>query len=120
MSIEGKQYERINLLLTVCHRGVGDKIIRDLRDLGVTYNMAAVGESLGGLGLADYLGFEDTQLDIILSVVCDSKTDQAMALIEYGYSENPDGAAIAALIPIEGVSGPLVLEYISGPVAAAE
>jgi hypothetical protein len=110
-----KTYERINLMLTICRRGVGDKIIEDLREMGVTYNMAAVGESLGGLGLVDFLGLEDAQRDLILSVVCTSKAERAMALIEYGYSEHPDGAAFAALVPIEGVSGPLVLEYIAGP-----
>jgi hypothetical protein len=111
-----KHYERINLMLTIVHRGVGDSVIEDLRELGVTYNMATVGESMGGLGIADYLGFEDDELDIILSVVAESKAERAIALIQYGYSEAPDGGAIAALMPIEGVSGPLVLEYISGPV----
>jgi len=115
-----KRYERINLMITVVRRSFAEKVIKDLRDMGITYNMATVGGSLGGLVLADYLGFADTELDIILSVVSESKVEKAMALIEYGYSENPDGGAIAALVPIEGVSGPLVLEYISGPAAAED
>ncbi|MDR3365049.1 MAG: hypothetical protein LBS91_08950 [Clostridiales Family XIII bacterium] len=112
-----KDFERINLMLTITHRGHRDKIIEGLRELGVTYNMATVGESMGGLSITDYLGLQDDELDVILSVVADSKADRAMAFIEYSsYSGTGDkGRAVAALIPISGVSGPLVLEYISGP-----
>ncbi|MDR3306034.1 MAG: hypothetical protein LBS85_08455 [Clostridiales Family XIII bacterium] len=108
-------FDRINLMMTIARRGVGDSVIEDLRGMGVTYNMVCVGESMGGLGLADYMGFEDDEFDIILSVVTDGKADRAIALIEYGYSEIADGGAVAALMPITGVSGPLVLEYIAGP-----
>jgi len=121
MNTENKQhYERINLLLTICNRGVADHIIKDLRDMGVTFNMTALGESIGGLGFADILGFADTETDIILSVVTDSKAEEAFALIEYGFSDPPDGNAACFLIPIEGVSGPLALEYMSGVSAVAD
>ena len=109
--------ERINLMITITHRGYRDRIIEGLREIGVTYNMATVGESMGGLSVKDYLGLEDDEIDMILSVVSESKTDRALAFIEYSYygGMNENGRAVAALIPIEGVSGPLVLEYISGP-----
>ena len=112
-----KDYERINLMMTITQRGYRDKIIEGLRDLGVTYNMATVGVSLGGLTVSDYLGLEDDEVDIILSVVSDSKSDRALAFIEYSYfsGAKDSGRAVAALTPIEGVSGPLALEYIMGP-----
>jgi hypothetical protein len=111
-------YERINLMITISERGKRDKIIEDLRSIGITYNMSTVGAVLGGLTMSDYLGFSDDECDVILSVVSDSKAEKAIALIEYGYARN-DGAiggrTAAALVPISGVSGPLALEYISGP-----
>ncbi|MCL2493039.1 MAG: hypothetical protein FWF33_03235 [Clostridiales bacterium] len=110
-----KSYERVNLLFTACRRGVTDRIIHDLRELGITYNMAMVGESRGAHGVLDYLGLDDEEFGLLFSVVSDSKVERALALIEYGYSEAADGDAIAALVPMEGVSGPLALEYISGP-----
>ena len=105
------------MMITITHRGYRDKIIEGLREIGVTYNMATVGESMGGLSLQDYLGLEDDEVDMILSVVSESKVDRALAFIEYSYygGTKENGRAVAALIPIDGVSGPLVLEYISGP-----
>ena len=112
-----KNLERINLMMTITHRGYRDKIIEGLREIGVTYNMATVGESMGGLSVSDYLGLQDDEVDIILSVVSESKTERALAFIEYSYygGTKENGRAVAALVPIDGVSGPLVLEYISGP-----
>jgi hypothetical protein len=112
------EHERINLMITMTQRGNRDKIIKDLRGIGVTYSMATVGVVLGGLTMADYLGFGNGECDVILSVVTDGKAEQAIALIEYGYAHKDGGSAgrtAAALIPISGVSGPLALEYISGP-----
>ena len=112
-----KDLERINLMITITHRGYRNKIIEGLREIGVTYNMATVGESLGGLTVSNYLGLQDNEVDFILSVVSDSKADRALAFIEYSYygGTKENGRAVATLIPVEGVSGPLVLEYISGP-----
>ena|GEM_PF-1010918 len=111
-----KDFERINLMITITRRGYRDKIIEGLREIGVTWNIATVGESKSGPSVSDYLGLQVTELDVILSVVSDSKADRALAFIEYcdyiGIKENR--RAFAAFIPIEGVSGPLVLEYISG------
>ncbi len=112
-----KQYERINLMITVTSRGYHDRIIKGLRDIGVTYNMATVGESKSGSSVSSYLGLQDDEMDIIFSVVSDSKADRALAFIEYCdyLEEKESGHAIAMFIPIGGVSGPLALEYISGP-----
>ena len=115
MTQAGKTYERVNLMFTACRRGVVDRIISELRDLGITYNLAMVGESRGAHGIADYLGLDDEEFGLLISVVSDSKADRALALIEYGFSEAADGDAVAALVPMEGISGPLALEYISGP-----
>ncbi|GHU63596.1 hypothetical protein AGMMS49983_07410 [Clostridia bacterium] len=116
------KYERINLMITMTARGRRDKIIEDLRSIGVTYNMSTVGAVLGGLTMSDYLGFQDDECDVILSVVSDSKADKALALIEYGYAHkdgDDQGKTGAALVPISGVSGPLALEYITGPTVEA-
>jgi len=115
--IKRKPHEHINLLITIMRRGIADRVINDLREMGVTYNMAAVGESRESKGMIHYAGLGDGELDIIFSVVSESKVEPAIALIEYGYSDDPDGGAVGILVPIEGVSGPLALEFISGPEA---
>lgn len=117
-----KRYEKVNLMVTIAHRGEHAAIIKGLRELGVTYNMATVGESTGGLSLKNYLGFETNEIDCVFSVVSDSKKEQALAFIEYCdyIGARKKGRAIAALMPIEGVSGPLALEYISGPLTSEQ
>jgi hypothetical protein len=104
-------------MVTITHRGYRDKLIEGLRDIGVTYNMATVGESMGGPSVSNYLGLQNDEVDVIFSIVSDSRVNRALAFIEYSYYGvmKESGRAIALLIPIDGVSGPLVLEYISGP-----
>jgi hypothetical protein len=116
------EFERINLMITITQRGGRDKIIEDLRKLGITYNMSTVGAVLGGLSMSDYLGFRDGECDVILSVITNGKAEKAIAMIEYGYAhkDGGQGRTAAALVPISGVSGPLALEYISGPAVQQE
>jgi hypothetical protein len=104
-------------MMTVTRRGHRGKIIEGLREIGITYNMATVGETTGGVTISNYLGLQENEIDVIFSVVSDSKADKALAFVEYfDYLDTiEDSRAVAALMPIEGVSGPLVLEYISGP-----
>jgi hypothetical protein len=110
------KYEPINLMITVVRRGMADQVIAAFRSIGVTYNMALVGIVGTGLDVADYLGLSEHESEIILSVVSDSKRQRATSLIDFKFATagNHNSTGVAAIVPITGVSGPLVFKYISG------
>jgi hypothetical protein len=108
------EYERINFIITIVKRGLGEKVIRDMRRIGVTFNMGGVGYTAVGHGLADYMGLTEDECDMVYSIVTDGKKNLAMSLIEYKYSLNIPGHGAMISIPVAGVGGPVSLKYISG------
>jgi hypothetical protein len=108
------KHERVHLVITVTKRGWGDRVVTDMRSLGITFNMETVG--YGGMGkeLADYMGLTEDTCDIVFSVVPESKRKLALSMIEYKFSVNDAGHGYAVSIPISGVGGPISLKYISG------
>ncbi|MDR2611250.1 MAG: hypothetical protein LBC58_07315 [Clostridiales Family XIII bacterium] len=107
-------FERIYLLVTIVKRGLGDKVIAEMRHLGVTFNMASVGYSAVGLDLVDYFGLSEHSADIVFSVVTESKKKIALSMVEYKFSLGKPGRGVAFIVPISGVGGPVSLKYISG------
>jgi len=110
----GNKFERLKLMITVVERGLGDKVVRELRYLGVTYNMASVAYGAVGLDLRDMLGLTENECEVVLSVLTESKTKAALSMIEYKFALNEPDNGLAFCIPIDGVGGPLSLKYISG------
>ena len=109
-----KTYKRIKLLITVVDRGKSNKLIEELRWLGITFNMAAVGYHATGKELSDYLGLTENEYDIVFSVVPEDSAKAVISMIEYKFNLDEPGNGYSMAIPISGVSGPLALSYISG------
>ncbi|MDR0886396.1 MAG: hypothetical protein LBN22_08600 [Clostridiales Family XIII bacterium] len=111
---DSKSIERVKLLITIVERGKGDEVIEELRDIDVSYNMACMGSGTTQEGLVEILGFADEEVDVILSVVRDSMIDEVISMIEYVFDLDEPGTGLAFAVPVEGVSGPVALKYISG------
>lgn len=107
-------YKRIKMLVTVVDRGKSEKLIGELRWLGVTFNMSAVGYHAVGMDITDYLGLTEDEYDVVFSIVPEDKAKAVMSMIEYKFNLDEPNNGYAFTIPISGVSGPLALRYISG------
>lgn len=107
-------YKRIKMLITVVDRGKSDRLIEELRWLGVTFNMAAVGYQATGMDISDYLGLTENEYDIVFSIVPEDNAKAVISMVEYKFNLDEPGNGYAMTIPISGVSGPLALSYISG------
>jgi uncharacterized protein YaaQ len=110
----GNEFERLKLMICIVERGQSDRVVKELRDLGVTYNMETVAYAAMGSGIADVFGLTEHDCDLICSVVTESKTKAALSMIEYKFSLDDPGTGFAFCVPISGVGGPLSLKYISG------
>jgi hypothetical protein len=110
----GNEFERLKLMVCIVARGQGNRVVKELRDLGVTFNIESVAYTAIGADLADILGLTESDCDIVFSIVTDSKTKAAMSMVEYKFSLDDPGTGIAFCVPLSGVGGPLSLKYISG------
>lgn len=113
---DGKQsaVKRIELLVTVVDRGLGDELTETLRESGVTFNIVSPATCAAGSDFKDYLGLTNPERDLILSVVTEDRVEQVLNKILYKFDLDKPGKGMAFSIPIAGVSGPLALRYISG------
>jgi hypothetical protein len=110
----GNDFERLKLMITIVRRGEGNRVVKELRDLGVTFNMESVAYAAVGTELAEILGLRESGCEIVFSVVTESKTKAAMSMVEYKFSLDDPGTGLAFCVPLTGVGGPLSLKYISG------
>ncbi|MDR1496508.1 MAG: hypothetical protein LBS67_06295 [Clostridiales Family XIII bacterium] len=110
----GNEFERLKLMVSIVARGQGNRVVKELRDLGVTFNMESVAYAAIGSDLADIFGLTESDCEIVFSVVTDSKVKAVMSMVEYKFSLDDPGTGLAFCVPLTGVGGPLSLKYISG------
>jgi hypothetical protein len=110
----GNEFERLKLMVTIVGRGKGDRVVQELRSLGVTFNMVSVSYAAVGLSVKDVLGLTESECETVFSVLTESKVKAAMSMVEYKFSLDEPNTGIAFCAPLSGVGGPLSLQYISG------
>jgi hypothetical protein len=110
----GNEFERLKLMISIVARDQGNRVVKELRDLGVTFNMESIAYAAVGSDLADIFGLTESDCDIVFSVVTDSKAKAAMSMVEYKFSLDDPGTGLAFCVPLSGVGGPLSLKYLSG------
>jgi hypothetical protein len=110
----GNEFEKLKLMISIVARGQANRVVKELRDLGVTFNMESVAYAAVGSDLADIFGLTESDCDIVFSIVTDSKAKAAMSMVEYKFSLDDPGTGLAFCVPLSGVGGPLSLKYISG------
>jgi hypothetical protein len=110
----GNEFERLKLMITIVAREQGNRVVKELRDLGVTFNMESIAYAAVGSEIVEILGLTKSDCDIVFSVVTESKVKAAMSMVEYKFSLDDPGTGLAFCVPLSGVGGPLSLKYISG------
>jgi hypothetical protein len=110
----GNEFERMKLMITIVGREQVNRVVKELRDLGITFNMESVAYAAVGSELAEIFGLTENDCDLVLSVVTESKIKAAMSMVEYKFSLDDPGTGLAFCVPLTGVGGPLSLQYISG------
>jgi hypothetical protein len=107
-------FKRVEILFTITDSGEGGAVVKSLRECGVTYNLTAVGYGAVGHRITDFLGFNDFEKDIVISVVTKDRVRDVLNMLLYKFDLDKPNKGIAFTIPISGVSGPSALKYISG------
>ncbi|MDR2296124.1 MAG: hypothetical protein LBD95_04935 [Clostridiales Family XIII bacterium] len=107
-------FKRVEILFVIAAGGKGDALVKSLRECGVTYNLLSVGYGASAHRLTDFLGLNDFEKDIVISVVTKERVREVLNMLLYRFDMDKPDKGIAFTVPISGVSGPMALKYISG------
>lgn len=106
--------QKLKLLITIVKRDTGDYVTAFLRERGISYNLIAPAYGSFGLELRDYLGFSETEKDIVISVATEDELPGLLRAVSEEFSLDEPDTGILFTIPLAGVSGPQALMYVTG------
>lgn len=104
----------VKLLVTIVERGKGEKITELYWKYGITFHLICLGRGTADSDILAYLGLGETEKDVVLSVVLESRADEIMKLLRDEMKFDKPGQGIAFTIPVGSVDGSAALRYISG------
>ena len=104
----------IKLLITITNRGNGEQVEELLSTLGITYQTICLAHGTAHSEIIDYLGLGETEKDVVLSTVEESKVQSALNLLSQKLHFEKQGHGIAFTIPINSVGGPITLKILTG------
>ena len=115
MSPERKEgYEPIKLLTTIVGRGTGEQVTHLMRDIGIRYHIILLGRGTANSDLLSYLGLDEIEKDIVLSVVPVRQVEAALTLLREKLEFDQPGYGIAFTVPIGSVGGVHTYDFLSG------
>ena len=106
--------QKLKLLVTIVKRDAGDHVAAFLRERGISYNLIAPAYGAFGLELRDYLGFSETEKDIVISVATEGELPGLLSAVNEEFSLDEPDTGISFTIPLAGISGPQALMYVTG------
>ena len=116
----GHAYEPVKLMVTIVDRGKGEKITKLYWQYGITFHLICLGRGTADLNLLSYLGLGETEKDVVLSVITESRVPNIMQVLLKEMNFDVPGNGIAFTIPIGSVDGSAALKFISNIVQGKE
>ena len=104
----------VKMLTTIVNRGMGETVTDLFRSVGILYHMILLGRGTANSDLLSYLGLDETEKDVVLSVVRAGQVEEALTLLREELEFDKPGHGIAFTIPIGSVGGARAYEFISG------
>ncbi|MDD3349860.1 MAG: hypothetical protein PHC40_03270 [Eubacteriales bacterium] len=106
--------QNLKFVFTIVKRDVGEAVAAFYRSHAISYNFISPGYGAAGLEIRDYLGFSETEKDIVISVCTEEELAKVLpAVVEEFDLEKPDSGILFS-IPVAGISGPRALLYVTG------
>lgn len=105
---------RLKLMFTIVKRELGDKVAAFYREQGITFHMISPGYGAAGLEIRDFLGFSETEKDMLLSVASEEQIEELLPLAIHEFDLDSPDTGIIFTVPLAGISGPKALLYVMG------
>lgn len=96
--------DRIKLIVTITRRGVGSKMVDYYKRNQLHYDFICLGVGTATSDILDYLGLEETEKDVVLTMAPESKIPSVLKGITNHFHLTKPGKGIVFTIPLSSVS----------------
>lgn len=103
----------IKALVTIIDRGGGEQVAKLLSRSCRCMHVLSLGKGTAGSEIMDYLGLDEPEKDIVISLVPEDSADYLLRLLRDHFSFAAPGKGIAFLLPVTSISA--ALTKMTGP-----
>ena len=96
--------DRIKLIVTITRRGAGSKMVDYYKRNKLHYDFICLGMGTATSEILDYLGLEETEKDVVLTMAPKSKIPSVLKGITNHFQLDKPGKGIVFTIPLSSVS----------------
>ena len=108
------QEKGMSFVVAIVDRGLGESVVTRFEKFGLLFHSICLGRGTADSEILDYLGFGETEKDIVLSSVDTKRSLDVLQDLKQQFRMNQQGNGIAFTIPMKSVGGPITLEFLSG------
>lgn len=114
-----KQSERavapkaLKLLVTVVNKNKADFYIDLLHSFEVNLQLQMRAQGTAGSEMLHYLGLEESEKRVIFSIIREDRAAEALRVLEEKFSTVRGGKGIAYTVPLTGVIGVAIYQFLS-------
>lgn len=105
--------DKLELLITVVGRSKAEFYTDLIQSFDVNMQMVAMAQGTADAKMLVYLGLNDADKAVIMSVIQQSKLPTALAVLDEKFQTIKDGKGIAFTIPLTSVIGTLIYGFLS-------
>lgn len=112
MGEKTEKYESMDIVFTIVPRGIGDKVIKFVMEMGVGFSIVTLGCGTATSTILDILGLGATEKDIVLSFVKSDKSQKIIDNIIEKLNFDKPGTGISFSVPLQSIAGARVLRFL--------
>lgn len=95
---------RIKLIVSITHKGTGDRVVDFYKQKQLLYNFVCIGSGTASSEILEYLGLEETQKDVVITMAPAIKVSSALTELAETFQLQKAGNGIAFTLPLSAVS----------------
>ena len=103
----------LKLLVTVVNKNKADFYIDLLHSFEVNLQMQLRAQGTAGSEMLHYLGLEESEKRVIFSIIREDRAEEALRVLEEKFSTVRGGKGIAYTVPLTGVIGVAIYQFLS-------
>lgn len=103
----------LKLLVTVVNKNKADFYIDLLHSFEVNLQLQMRAQGTAGSEMLHYLGLEESEKRVIFSIIREDRAEEALRVLEEKFSTVRGGKGIAYTVPLTGVIGVAIYQFLS-------
>lgn len=110
---ETSAVKKLKLLVTVVNRTKAEFYADLLQSFEVNMQLIARAKGTAGSEMLHYMGLEESEKTVIFSLIREDRAEEALRAVEEKFGTLRNGKGIAYTIPLSGVMGVAIYQFLS-------